>query len=79
MIVSELLNSIKGSGDYVNGSLVVKEENITGIIYKWLEKNILLNIAHSKEMFIELNPLESNLKIENKTVINFINIYPTSV
>ena len=75
MIISNFLNQIKNLPEYINNSLYLKESDNYFCIYKYLIKR-LENTAIRIEIFIELNPEESELELLNKTVINAIEIYP---
>jgi len=74
MIVLDFLNSIKENPDYFPGSLYLKSSNNDGCVYKWLSKGN--PYAFRKEVFVTLNPEESELSLENKSVLSFIEVEP---
>jgi hypothetical protein len=75
MKISEFLTEIKEKSNYVNNSLVLKSSDNYGCVYKYLVK-LVDGSAIRKEIFIELNPEESELDLENKEIINNIEIFP---
>jgi len=74
MTVSEFLITIESDQSYVNHSLYLKSSDNYGCVYKWLIKSN--DIAIRKEIFVELNPQESELNLEDKTVVSYIEVYP---
>lgn len=74
MIVAELLNNITQNSDYVFHSLFLKSSDNSGCVYKYLLKSG--NIATRKEIFIELDESESQLSLEDKTVLYYIEVSP---
>lgn len=76
MTVGTLLNNIKNSADYFINSLLLKSSDNYGCTYKWLVKGKTL--ATRKEIFIALDPEESELELEQKTVIESTEVYPSA-
>ncbi len=74
MKVSDLLISIAENSDYVANSLLLKSSDNKGCSYKWLIK--AGDIAYRKQIFIALDPEESELELLDKTVINYIEVSP---
>lgn len=74
MIIKEYLNSIESNPNYIVGSLYLKSWDNTGCVYKWLEKNSIGSFR--KQVFITLNPEESDIELINKTFIDSIDIFP---
>lgn len=74
MIVSEFITTIKQSADYFPGSLCLKSSDINGCVYKWLSTGS--QYASRREIFIELDPTESELELLNKVCKSYIEIYP---
>jgi len=74
MKVSELLNEIKEQSDYFPNSLYLKSSDNYGCVYKWLINQ--KEFASRQELFIALNPDESELNILDKTVIDSIKVEP---
>jgi len=75
MIISEFLNQIKNLSEYVNNSLYLKSSDNYGCVYKYLIK-ISDTAAIRVEVFVELDPQESELNLEDKTLINNIEVNP---
>jgi hypothetical protein len=75
MKVSEYLAIIQENNTYMNNSLYLKSADNYGCVYKYLIKRID-NSASRKEIFIELNEEESELDLLDKTVVNYIEVYP---
>jgi len=76
MLISEFLNNIKESAGYIKGSLIYKSGDDNGAVYKYLILSGDTGTAIRKEIFVELNPTESNLDLENKTVVSSIEVCP---
>jgi hypothetical protein len=74
--VQEKMDEIENGVNYVNGSLVIKSYDDRGVVLKWLEQSA--GVAERKKLFIELNEDESNLALEKRTAINFIEIEPAT-
>jgi len=75
MIVSELLDTIKNNEKYVTNSLILKSSDDYGCVYKYIIISPGL-FGVREEIFIALDPNESELALLNKTVITSIEIYP---
>lgn len=64
---------IKGGGNYVPGSLIVKSADDCGIVFKWLETNGAT--ADRKQCFIELDEAEADiLKYDDRTAVSKIDL-----
>ena len=74
MTINEFLNTIKSNPDYVENSIILKSSDNYGCVYKFLLK--ANNIGIRKEIFIELDPEESEVELLNKTYISSIEITP---
>jgi hypothetical protein len=65
---------IESQQNYVKNSLIVHSMDNKGTVIKWLvESN---GVAERKKLFIELNPIESNIPLDDRIVINTIEIEP---
>ena len=74
MIVEELLNQIKNKENYIINSIILKSNDNYGCVYKWLEE--YNGYANRKEIFIQLDETQTNLQLEDKTVVGYIEIIP---
>ena len=72
--IQEKIDEIKNGSSYVNGSLIIYSLDENGVVYKWLESNN--GVAERKKLFIELDPKESNIVLEKRTAVNYIEIEP---
>ena len=76
MTVHEFLDNIRNQEVYISNSLYLKSCDDEGAVYKYLKKQRNPLYAERVEIFIELNLEESSLDLENKTVINSIEVFP---
>jgi len=74
MKVLELLNIIKQDLDYIENSIFLKSSDNKGCTFKWLIK--AGDVAYRKQIFITLDEEESELELEDKTVVSYIEIVP---
>lgn len=74
MTVLELVNTITQCSDYMPQSMLLKSSDDYACVYKYLLKSG--SIATRKEIFIALDESESALELLDKTVIEYIEVYP---
>ena len=74
VIIQDKIDEIKNGSNYVNGSLIVYHLDDEGVVYKWLEN--IDGVAERKEIFIELDPDESNVILEQRIAVNNIEVEP---
>lgn len=74
MKVSELLENLKLLENYVPNSLYLKAQDDGGCVYKFLTN--IKGAGYRKEFFITLDENESEITLLDKTVIDYIEIYP---
>jgi hypothetical protein len=74
MTVAEFIITIKQRSDYYPSSLILKSSDNNGCLYKFLVN--CGSYASRQEIFIQLDPEESELELINKTVISNIDVYP---
>ena len=74
--VQDKMNEITNGANYVSGSLIIHSLDDYGTVIKWLEN--IGGVAERKKLFIELDPAESNVKLEDRTASSSIEIEPAS-
>lgn len=76
MTVGTLINNIKNSADHFPNSMILKSSDNSGCVYKWLVRG--KELATRKEIFIALDPEESELDLLEKTIIEYTEVYPAN-
>ena len=73
MIVQDLLDIIMAKPEYVVGSLLLKSEDSSGQVYKFLEL-ISTTVAQRREIFIATDNVEE--VITQRTILTYIEVIP---
>ena len=76
MIVSDFIDNINQTPQFVHNSIHYVEGDKYGCVYKYLVKNETATIAARIEVFLEFDETEESVDLLNKTVVNIIEILP---
>ena len=74
--VQEIMTGIENKAEFVQGSLIVQSMDERGAVFKWLENNF--GSAERRKMFLQLDPAEKNVVLEQRTAIITIDVEPAS-
>lgn len=74
--IQDKIDEIKNGSNYVNGSLIIYSLDEQGVVYKWLEN--INGVAERKKLFIELDPIDANKALEERTAVSNIEVEPAS-
>ena len=72
--VKDKFIEIESQQNYVKNSLIVHSMDNKGAVIKWLIESD--GVAERKKLFIELNPSESELPLDDRTNVRTIEIEP---
>lgn len=72
--VNDKLTEIETQQNYVKNSLIVHSMDKRGAVIKWLIESG--GVAERKKLFIELDPAESDIPLDNRQAVRTIEIEP---
>lgn len=72
--IKEKFTEIESQQNYVKNSLIVHSMDNRGAVIKWLVESG--GVAERKKIFIELDPAESNISLDDRIMVRTIDIEP---
>ncbi len=72
--VKDKFTEIEAQQNYVKNSLIVHSMDNKGAVIKWLMESG--GVAERKKIFIELDPAESNISLDDRIMVRTIEIEP---